>query len=228
MDKPVTIERIANFSFPSNHLVNFQLIRDLEKAQSIKPEYFFFVSLNPGASGDNGARTYNFQENISLKYGIHEIAGLSFALKQASLGNAKAVNYVKFSKSSTGNKSISITEGPLKEIPTKNGPVSVRQIFLSFASNSNVKQLTLTLDQAYSIGEMLDVLFKKGAELELSRVVNTVSYNRQDNRQNNRQDNRNNFNNQQVIDDSSPFDDSDSNSNFLGNGFTGFGSNPFG
>lgn len=230
MDKSSTIERVATFSFPSNHLINFQLMRDLEKSQSVKPEYFFFVTLNPGASGDNGARTYNFQESISLKYGVYEIAGLSFALKQASQGNAKAVNYVKFTKSSTGNKSVSISEGPIKEIPTKSGPIPIRQIFLAFSSNSNVKQLTLTLDQAYSIGEMLDLMFKKAAELEFSRSANSVSYS------NNKQESKSNFNNQQVVnqqsnDNSFPFDveSIDSNSNYLGNGFNGFGnSNPFG
>lgn len=233
MDKPVTIERVANFAYPSNHLVNFQLMRDLEKSQTMKPEYFFFVTLNPGASGENGARTYNFQEAISLKYGVHEIAGLSFALKQASQGNAKAINYMKFSKSSTGNKSVSIAEGAIKEIPTKAGPLPIRQILLSFSSNANTKQLTLTLDQAYSIGEMLDLLFKRAAELEFSRVINTVSYS------NNKQDYKNTFNNQQAIPrqqlmDDPPFDvDSDTNSSYLGNGFSnggfgGFGSNPFG
>lgn len=228
-----TIEKIANFSYPSNHLVNFQLMRDLEKSQTIKPEFFFFVGLTPGASGDNGARTYNFQEGINLKYGVYEISGLSFALKQAAQGHAKAINYVKFSKSATGSKSVSISEGPIKEVPTKSGSTSIRQIFLTFSNGSNTKQLTLTLDQAYAIGDMLEVLFKKAADLEFSRTVNTVSYT------NNKQDYKNTFNNQQSVpknnqpsieQSSPPFDiDEDSNSNFLSNNFGGgFGNNPFG
>lgn len=222
------LEKIAAFSFPSNHLVNFQLMRDLEKAQTLKPEYFFFVGLVPGVSGDNGARTYDFQSGFSLKYGVHEISGLAFALKQAAQGHAKAINYTKFSKSASGSKSVTITEGPPKEFTNKSGvTTNIRQIFFSFINGSNVKQLTLTLDQAYSIGDTLEILFKKAADLEFSRTINTVSFT------NNKQEYKNTFNNQQSVPkiNQQPVDndmDSDTNSNYLSNGFGGFGGNPFG
>ncbi len=171
-----SLEKIANFSFTANHLLNFQLMRDLEKTQTNRPEYFFFVSFIPGIQGVDGNRTYDFPNNISIKYIVYEIAALSFALKQYAQGNGKHINYIKFSKSETGQKSV-ILEEITKSTTGKNGEQYMqRQILFKVTVNGNTKAITLSIEQAYAIGETLDILFKKAANLEFNRTIHNVSF----------------------------------------------------
>lgn len=223
-----SLEKVHNFSFPSNHLLTFQLMRDLEKSQTLKQEYFFFVGLIAGVQGTDGGRTYDFESgNTNLKFSIQEIGGLSFALKQHAQGNGKHINYVKFSKSGTGQKTVSL-EDNLKSMTDKNNNQRTQnQILFKVSNNGNVKAIALTLDQAYSIGEILDVLFKKALDLEFSRTLNTTSYTSkptQSPRGFTQQPPPLQTNNTPQ---STPFDISeDDNTNFLGGGFGGFGT-PF-
>lgn len=221
------IERISNFSFPSNHLLTIQLVRDISAAGSIKPEHFFFVTLAPGASSENSSgRTYDFNNSVTLKFSVQEISGLSFALKQYAMGNGKHINYTKFTKSQAGQKVVSLDTNTRTQ-QTKNGEILIAQVLFKVTSNSNTQSISLTLDQAYSLSEVCDLLFKKGADLEFNRHINTVGFKDNNKQTSNFNSNvSNNSNNQ-------PFDaDANSNSNFLnsdgfGGGFGG-NSNPFG
>lgn len=229
-----SLEKISSFSFPSNHLINFQLMRDLEKVQTAKPEYFFFVSFVPGAQGgEGGNRTYDFNSSVSLKFAVYEFAGLAWALKQYAQGNGKHINYVKFTKSGTGAKTLVLEEASKASTGKNNEQYMQRQVLLKVASGGNTKAVSMTLDQAYAVGEMLDLLFKKAAELEFNRSMNTTSFTR------NQPENKgfvqnppisNNNNNVSKPENNAPHFtvDDDDNSNFLGGGFSGFNnSNPF-
>ena len=230
MAEQSNIERISNFSFPSNHLLTIQLVRDISAAGSIKPEHFFFVTLAPGGSSQENAsgRTYDFNNSVTLKYAVQEISGLAFALKQYAMGNGKHINYTKFTKSQAGQKVVSL-DTTSKTQQTKNGEIIIAQVLFKVTSNSNTQSIAMTLDQAYSLSEVCDLMFKKGADLEFNRQINTVSYNKDNNRPNN--GNNRSFNQNSNNNEAAPFD-SDDNGSFLnqnaGGGFGGFGGgNPF-
>lgn len=218
------LENVSSFSFPSNHLLNFQLMRDLEKTQTNKPEYFFFVGLMPGVQ-QGESRTYDFKSGISLKFAVYELAALSYALKQYAAGNGKHMNYVKFSKSSTGQKILSLKDG-VKEA-TANSPL-IHQVFFRVNANNATQQVTFTLDQAYAVGEMLEILYKKAAELEFNRQINSLSYNSSASSNNSYRPAQSKPEPVASTNDA-PFD-VDDNTSFLGGGFGGFGNgnNPFG
>jgi hypothetical protein len=227
------IERVSSFSFPSNHLLSFQLVRDLENVGSIKPEYFYFITLAPGANAEGNAsgRTYEFNNAMTLKYAVQEMSGLAFALKQYAMGNGKHLNYTKFAKSSTGQKVVSLAEQS-KHQTTKNGEIIIRQVQFRVTVNNTTQSIAMTLDQTYALSEMVEILFKKGADLEFNRQINTTSYDNngagksQGNNATSHQ--KPAFNSGKTEDTSPPFD-TDDNSNFLGGGFSGggFGNNPF-
>lgn len=231
------IERISAFSFPSNHLLSFQLVKDLANAGSIRPEYFFFVTLAPGVSAEGtvSGRSYDFNNSMTLKFAVHEMSGLAFAMKQYAMGNGKHINYTKFAKSGTGQKVVSLAESS-KSQNTKNGEIIIRQVQFRITVNSTTQSVAMTLDQTYAVSEVIDILFKKAADLEFSRHINTTTY---DNKQSSRPSfdaggngaSKNTTSNNNAVSDnnSSPPFDVDDNSNFLGGGFSGgFGNNPFG
>lgn len=227
-----SLEKISSFSFPSNHLINFQLMRDLEKTQTQKPEYFFFISFIPGIQGDEGNRTYDFNSSISLKFAVYEFAGLSWALKQYAQGNGKHINYTKFTKSANGTKTLLLEEHTKTSTGKNNEQYMQRQVHIKVNSGGNTKSVAMTLDQAYAIGETLDILFKKATELEFSRTINSVSFTRsqpQPQRGFNQTPPINNppVNNFETNNNSQFTIDDDDNSNYLGGNFNNFTSNPF-
>lgn len=219
------IERISLFSFPSNHLINVQLVRDTSTNKATKPEYFFFVTLAPGASSSENmsGRTYEFKQSVTIKYAVHEMASLAFAMKQYAMGNGKHINYAKFSKSDTGQKTISLAEST-KTQNTKNGEINIRLVLFKVTVNGNTQAVSMTLDQAFGFGEVIDLLFKKGAELEFSRQQSTVSY------QSSQSDNYRNTNKSTFASSSPQSNDNngdDDNSSFLSFGGGSY-DNPFG
>ena len=167
------IHNIFNRGFAANHLITVglifrEVIKDLNQKPDLKDRYFFFVSLAPGI-GDGANRTYSWEKHhkITMKFSIREIGALGFILKQCSIGNENNVlPYVKFSKSEGQSKSCSIWMGT--KVQTINQQqVNSKQIFMAF-SNGNEKHISaLTAAEAYSMGEELDMAFKKGFELEV-------------------------------------------------------------
>jgi len=169
------LQNICSFAFPSNHLINFQLIRAVPnqsiQQSSAKAEYFSFITIAPG-EGSNENRTYNFQNKINVKFSLQEIAGLSFVLKQWADGRGPTVlPYAKFARSAQGTKSVSLWEP--QQNNTDGRPKS-RMISITIKENNNGNGLTISItpDQAYSISVSLKELFTKGINLEFERQMN--------------------------------------------------------
>jgi hypothetical protein len=161
------LDKVCGYSFPANHLLTFTLMHDLKNIGSVKSEYFLFVALAPGATIENeNSRTYDFSKIVNLKYSVHEIGGLSFALKQYAIGNGKHINYSKMSKSNNNFKTLVLRESE-KEVSLKSGSLKVKYVNYQITSNSNTQSVSLTLDQAHALGEILDAMFRKAVELEL-------------------------------------------------------------
>jgi hypothetical protein len=167
----MNFDKEISISFPSNHLMISQLMHDLSNSNNNtdKFEYFCFMSLMPGVNtGDGNNRTYDFKSGITLKYSIQEIKGLSFTLEQWALGNGQnCLPYAKFSRSNSGQKSVTAFETPANS----NKQYDTRKLILVFSIiDSKVKHsLSLTPEQAYSTAAILSKIFEKGLELEFNR-----------------------------------------------------------
>jgi hypothetical protein len=169
-----TLDKIFSYSFPSNHLLNVQLMNEINNGGKYSPDkvsHFCFVGLIPGVTtNENSAsRTYDFKNGITIKFSLQEISGLSFVLNMCAIGNTSAVlPYSKFAKS-TSNKSVTIFEVPIDP----NKKYDSRKIILKFdIVNSNSKYaITLTPDQAFSISKVLEKIFEKGISLEMERQL---------------------------------------------------------
>jgi hypothetical protein len=183
-----SIEKVFTFSFPSNHLLNVQLVHEISnntKYVAEKIEYFCFMSLIPGANtGDGQNRTYDFKNSINLKFSLQEISGLAFVLNACAIGNGHvALPYTKFAKSSTGNKSVTIFEAAADQ----NKQYDFRKIIIKFdLISSKVKYaLQLSPDQAYSVAKVLEKIFEKGISLEIEKQIQapreTTGYTKQNN-----------------------------------------------
>jgi hypothetical protein len=59
----MALEKIAWYSFPYNHLVNIQLLKNIDNVDTLKPLYFGMVSLIPGVK-DNNNRTYDYSQAV--------------------------------------------------------------------------------------------------------------------------------------------------------------------
>jgi len=174
-----TLENICSFAQPSNHLLTFQLMRakpaesSIEKS-SAKSEYFSFVTVAPGEGTDAQNRTYNFQNSICIKFSLQEIAGLSYVLRNTANGMGKiCLPYIKFAKSSSNSKQVSVWEPPQQ--PVAQGQFQKpRTISISIKENNNQAiSIGLTPDQAFAMAESLMLLFQKGMSLEFDRQVNS-------------------------------------------------------
>lgn len=167
------IHNIANRSFPANHLITVGLIyrevmKDANQKHDFKDRYFFFVTLAPGL-GDGANRTYSWDKNqkVTMKFSLREISALSFVLKQCAIGNdSNVLPYTKFSRSEGQSKNCSVwISSKLQNM--NNQQVNVKVINLSFNGNAR-HSVALSPAEAYSMGEELDMLFKKGLEMEIA------------------------------------------------------------
>jgi hypothetical protein len=168
-----------------------------------------------------------------VKYNLHELEGLSFALKQYAIGNVQNLGYVKFTNSNNTSKVVSLLVGIEKQ-NVKGEEISNRVIALNVSSNNNGKRIQLTCDNAHAMAETIHQLYLIGCQHEFSREVNTDSY---DNRQSNNASNSNSGGNKTTSFGNSSFNDNgnsssdDDNSSFLGGQFGGGnnfgGGNPF-
>lgn len=169
----MSFEKIAWYSFPFNHLITIQLLKNTNQNDNkLKPLHFFMFSLVPGVIKDDNERTYSYSDIINIKYSIQEIEGLSFVLKQYALGNVNNINYVKFSSSNNVDKYVTLMVSD-KKTKIKDIDIVNRIINIKFSvSNNASKVVSLSCDNAYSIGEVLHQLFKIACKLEFNRNTN--------------------------------------------------------
>jgi hypothetical protein len=177
-----SLVRVCSYSFPSSNLLTIQLLRSVPKSEketnSAKIQYFFMLTLVPGEKVESGyndsGRTYKFDRSVSVKYGIHEIMALSYVMKRFALGQGAIIgNYVKFSRSSTGQKRVSVWEST-KNIKGPKGEYPQRIINLGVSGADN-HVFNFNPEDANSFSEIIDQLSKKGIDLEFNRQYSTAT-----------------------------------------------------
>ena len=185
-----SLSNICSYSFPGSHLLITQLVRTIpnneKTASSPKAQYFFMLTLAPGekvdsnygGGGNDSGRTYKFDKSLNIKYSIHEMISLGFVMKRFAFGQSQVIgNYVKFSKSSTGTKRVTVWESSKLEKGPK-GDYTKRSVNMTLSSNENYT-FNFSPEDANSFGEIVESLAKKALELEMSRQQGNTSSNNQ-------------------------------------------------
>lgn len=168
-----TLTNLISYSFPSNNLLTIQLVRSLPNSEkdsaSNKVQYFFMIALAPGEKADNDFnRTYNFKRAITIKFSIHELMSLGFVMRRFAMGQSAIIgNYVKFSKSETGQKRVTVWESS-KEQKTQKGSYNQRIINLGMSAAEN-HVINFTPEDANSFADISDQISKKAFDLEFER-----------------------------------------------------------
>lgn len=107
------LTRIMDRAFPSMHLLQISMMKD-GSVEGYKPATFAFLTLAPGEQ-NQGARTYNFQRKITLKYETREVAGLARTLLELGKGNMEVLPYTKFTASQGITKTVYIQPSQSKD-----------------------------------------------------------------------------------------------------------------
>ncbi len=162
------LENICNYSFPGNHLVQFSLVKqDVE--QSYKKKYFFFITCAPGEQGQNG-RTFNFQNRITMKVEIDKALGLSHAIRGYANGRDQLIGqyglYVDGSKSSFNQG------GGSKMVFINKGQDNKGNVVISLTFKQGQAQgfgYGMNIPNAVAMADVIEMMCKKGLELEFSR-----------------------------------------------------------
>lgn len=188
-----TIENICDVGFSGQHLLTFNFVHifprktNLEKINR-KSEYFFFIGCSPGEE-QNGSRTYNIKNKITVKFGTQDLAGLAFVLKNnAETDGSKVSPYTKFTNTPQGgNKTLSVWQNTT-QVKSGNNTINKRTIFIQLTGVVNGKKekyiLGLTPEQAYSLGENIHILSEMGMKLDLERQMNSFKITNKNNNSN--------------------------------------------
>lgn len=172
------LELVYSHSFAANAAFNFSINRDVGEKSSFKPSYVIMVSVLPGTgSGQN--RSYDKDNKINFKFSLQEIASLAFALKGHATGGLKHP-CSKFSKTQTENKWFNVSSTPYKagNAPEKPGV----SLSVGMSGSKDLKINTIVpQDQAYGLGMVLEKMFDRAMELELTKSANQATFSRNNN-----------------------------------------------
>lgn len=103
---------------------------------------------------------------------------LGFVMKRFAFGQSQVIgNYVKFSKSGTGTKRVTVWESSKVEKGPK-GDYTKRIINMTLSSNENYT-FNFSPEDANSFGEIVEHMAKKALDLECSRQQGNVGSNNQ-------------------------------------------------
>jgi len=166
---------VAGTSLPSNHIININLMQQVENLTSpgpyldTKPKFFFLYSLAPGV-GNQQNRSYNFQDAISLKFSLQEMSGLVEVMREVAKANIYVLPFIKFSKSNGESKSVSIMHSTKENKFAPSGKEPVITIMTVKGSQKN--GLSVSPAQALGFCKMVDNLVNRGMNLEIDRQIN--------------------------------------------------------
>ncbi|HQF36483.1 MAG TPA: hypothetical protein PLL26_02470 [Candidatus Dojkabacteria bacterium] len=165
------LESIFSYSFPANHLLQFSIVKQ-EAEQSYKKAFFCFITLAPGVQNQQGGRTFDFNNRITMKVEAYQITELSHALRAFARGQEGTFGqfsiYVDSGKSQFGQggggKSMTIQ----KTANQKQGNAPMVTFFFKSGTNQALGY-SISPYRALAIADKLEFIGKKCDELEFSR-----------------------------------------------------------
>ena len=170
------LEAIFSWSFPSNHLIQFSLNKEIRPTeqwpQSAKVAHFFFVTIVAGVkTNDNEfGKTYDFKNSsYTMKFSIEEIYGLSSALKYAAAGQLFNIfgGYTKFARSAGNMKQLYLMEMP------PNDKNKIKGVGIGYSQQTpqvKMSPISLSADHTIAMSEILMKMAIRATELELDRM----------------------------------------------------------
>jgi len=173
------LESIFSYSFPANHLLQFSIVKQ-EAEQSYKKAYFCFITLAPGVQSQQGGRTFDFNNRVTMKVEAYQITELCHALRSFARGQEALFGpfsiYVDSGKSAYGQggggKSMMVQKTQNQK--QNNAPMVT---FFFKVGNNSALGYSVTPYRALSIADKLEFISKKCDELEFSRgPVQTGTY----------------------------------------------------
>lgn len=173
------LEQVYAFSYAANNAFNFTLNKEVGEKSNFRQSYIVMVSVLPGERSDSNAqnRTYNKDRRINFRFSLMELAALAFSLKGHATGQFTQGS-TKFSKTKTESKWFTVSSGMMK---LRTGDVPGVSIVVGQNGNQENKISTIIpLDQAYSLGSVLERIYHYGMDLEFQQNNNSTSYRRTD------------------------------------------------
>ena len=182
------LENIASTSFPGNHLLQFSIVRQ-ETEQSYKKCYFFFITLAPGVTTQQGGRTFDFNNRITMKVESYQIGELAHALRSFARGQETQLGpfsiYVDTGKSAYGQqgggqgKSLFLQRGQTQVKTGDTRPPSPQvTMFFKVGTNTAIAY-PIAIYRALAIADKLQAMSEHCDKLETARgpaAVQTGAY----------------------------------------------------
>ena len=168
------LQNVFHKSFPGNNLFEISLVKDTDpNLPFYKNRYFFFVSMTPGVTTDQGGRSFDKNGRINLKTEVEKLSALgkslrAFARKQNQFGEfAIFTDSGKSQYGSGGVKSCFVGE--------HTGQNGKRTVTLACRAGQNKPfGLYLSSPEAEAMADFIDVLADYTIRLELDGGINQV------------------------------------------------------
>lgn len=175
-DQKSSLENIFSYSFPGNHLFQVSIVKQAAD-QSYKREYFCFITLAPGTQSQQGGRTFDFNNRITMKVDGHQIGALAYAMELNAQNRGNEIGnfsiYVDNSKSSYGQggggKSLFIQRGQSQPKQGSNQAAQPTVTLFFKQGNNQALAYPFTPTMALAASDVLKFIAKKCLELEFAR-----------------------------------------------------------
>lgn len=168
------LENVFSTSFPANHLLQFSIVKQ-ESEQSYKKQFFFFITLAPGVQSQQGGRTFDFNNRITMKVDSYQIDELAHALRAFARGQEAQLGphsiYVDSGKSAYGGGAQGGTGKSLMIQKTQNQKQNnAAQVTFFFKVGSNqALGYSMTPYRALAIADKLQAMSEHCDKLEILR-----------------------------------------------------------
>lgn len=165
------LENIFSYSFPANHLLQISIVKQISE-QSYKKEFFCFITLAPGSQTQQGGRSFDFNNRITMKVDGHQVTALAHAVRAYVRGQDAMLGrfsiYVDSSKSAFGGQS----GGSGKSMMVQRGETQKKEPAITFFFKQGQGQaLGYSMSPAIALAaaDVFEFIGKKCLELEFAR-----------------------------------------------------------
>lgn len=168
-----TLTQISNYAFTGNHLLQISLMKNETTDKDYKREFFAFVTLAPGEKLQNGGRTFNFDNRITLKVDLEKLLALGYALEMYAKGQGNIAGtfqiFTDATKSAYGGSNATTKTMYLKELTQKDE----RVLGLGFKLGQNAaNQFNVSPTTALAIADICKMMANMGIVRELNKAAN--------------------------------------------------------
>jgi hypothetical protein len=166
------LENIFSYSFPANHLLQVSIVKQVA-GQSYKREHFCFITLAPGVQSQQGGRSFDFNNRVTMKVDGHQVIALAHAVRAYARNQIDVIGpfsiYVDSSKSAygqqgQGGKSLFIQRSVNQK--QSNAPVVA---FFFKTGQSQALGISMSPPMALAAADVFEFIGKKCLDLEYAR-----------------------------------------------------------